>query len=408
MEEQAESAAREVAIDTLQAHQNESAELLRVTPRLSEEQQLEQALECARRYQDTAKPDGQYLRIGCLKYPPNLEKLRWQRTENVIRRVRPGIDEDPRYLAEVAREAASLEVVISKAHTGSPDPMLLNLCDHVLLGTTADPEVDASSEPKAGYVLVLLRNGLIEFLYQAAKATVLSWRPIRPKPGTSGGMAVSIADVERILQRDHSTLELLSRTLHSYMFRGLARPRFVLRPPPKYVCPLELLTIASERFVIAHEYGHALWQHMNAAYTRPPGISEWGDEFNADFFAWFFTTISGDKLDLLPPNVALQGGFFVLYALEILRKTRDLIQFGSIHEDKGTKSHPPNERRIDFLRKLYTKQNFKSNDKLSLDVEDALVPGKTLEYLWSKIQYKFLNAFRQRRPLFPLWEIREV
>lgn len=223
--EEQDQAAREVAIDTLRAHQEECCKYLGLTPACSADQQLEQALTYSRQFQKTAKAAGEYLRIGCFKYPPELERLRWQRTEEVIRRVRPGLDEDPIYLAELAREAASLEIVISKAQTGSPDPKMLNLCDHVLLGTTRDVEVDSEAEPKAGYVLVLLRYGLIEFLYQAAKAVVLSWLPLRPKPGTSGGMGVSQADVDKVLQRDDSTLQLLSRSLHSFMFCGLPRPR---------------------------------------------------------------------------------------------------------------------------------------------------------------------------------------
>ena len=201
--EEQDQAAREVAIDTLRAHQEECCKYLGLTPACSADQQLEQALTYSRQFQKTAKAAGEYLRIGCFKYPPELERLRWQRTEEVIRRVRPGLD----------------------AQTGSPDPKMLNLCDHVLLGTTRDVEVDSEAEPKAGYVLVLLRYGLIEFLYQAAKAVVLSWLPLRPKPGTSGGMGVSQADVDKVLQRDDSTLQLLSRSLHSFMFCGLPRPR---------------------------------------------------------------------------------------------------------------------------------------------------------------------------------------
>ena len=173
---------------------------------------------------------------------------------------------------------------------------------------------------------------------------------------------------------------------------------------------MSLLTIFNERFVIAHEYGHALGQHLNAAYYRPPGISEWADEFNADFLGWVFTTISAAELDLIPPNVALQGAFFSLYALDILRKTRDLIESGSIQEDKGTKSHPTNQKRIEFLKELYKQQNFgdyEHNSKIDLDVEDALIPGKTLEYLWSKIQNQFLVEYQQKRPLFPMWHLFE-
>ncbi|MGA8342616.1 MAG: hypothetical protein WB781_11835 [Candidatus Sulfotelmatobacter sp.] len=88
-------------------------------------------------------------------------------------------------------------------------------------------------------------------------------------------------------------------------------------------------------------------------------------------------------------------------------KTRDLIECGSMQEDRGTESHPPNQQRIEFLKKLYKQQNFRKSATVDLDVEDALTPGKTLEYLWSKIQNQFVNAFRQGRPLCPIWHFFE-
>ena len=393
----------DAAIDALRNHQERCRELLEITPTLTEPEELQLALKYAKQYEARSTRDGDYIRIGCFKYPPRREELRWQRTREVIRRVRPGVDEDPRYLAMLAREAASLEIVISQAHTDSPNPKMLALCNHVLLGTTASLDVNASCEEKAGSAVVLLRYGLIDFFYQAAKSVVLSWRPLEPRPGTSGGLGVSIADIEQVLDKTPHLLELLSETLHAYMFEG--RPRVVgyAPPPAEHVPALELLTTFTERFVIAHEYGHALWQELNPNYARPAGISECADEFNADFFALFFTIMSAGALDLVPPNVALQGGFFTLYALEIIRKTLDLIRFGSVQEDKGTETHPPNQQRIEFLKKLYKKQHFENDKKYDLDIEGALIPGTTLDFLWSRIQHQFVEAKQQGKSLHPIW-----
>ena len=95
------------------------------------------------------------------------------------------------------------------------------------------------------------------------------------------------------------------------------------------------------------------------------------------------------------------------FILTLDSKTRDLIECGSMQEDRGTESHPPNQQRIEFLKKLYKQQNFRKSATVDLDVEDALTPGKTLEYLWSKIQNQFVNAFRQGRPLCPIWHFFE-
>ena len=401
--EQPTETVADVAIDELQAHQAECCRLLRITPRHTDAETLQLTLQFAKQYEQQSRRDGDYIRIGVFKYPAKLEELRWQRTREVIQRVRPGVDEDPRYLAMLARQAASIEIVISRAQTGSPDPKTLAQCDHVLLGTTAMLDMNASSKEASGYALVLLRYGLIDFFYQAAKAVVLSWRPLQPKPGTSGGMGCGIADIEQVLARNPHPLELLSKTLHTYMFQGQPRAVGYDPPPAVYVPALGLLTNFTERFVIGHEYGHALGQQMNPKYVRPAGVSVWADEFNADFLALVFTIMSGESLDLVPPNVSLQGGFFTLYALEVIRKTLDLIRTGSVQQDKGDKTHPPNQQRIDFLKDLYKQQHFESNEKYDLDVERALIPGKTLDFLWSRIQHQFLEARRQGQILHSIW-----
>lgn len=218
------------AIDKLRHDQEEDRVRLGIVPYRTESQVLDLALKHANSYEEESRYQGDFIRIGVFKYPTRLERLRWQRTREVIRRVRPGVDEDPRYLAMLARHAASLELVLSQLHTGSPDSKMLALCDHVLLGTRAQLYADSYSEKEGDRVLVVLSYGFIDFVYQVAKAVVLSWRPLKPRPGTSGGLGASIADIEEVLHSDPRPLELLSKTLHGYMFEG--RPRAARYDPP--------------------------------------------------------------------------------------------------------------------------------------------------------------------------------
>src|SRR5260370_39442664 len=291
-----------ISMDNRRIHQERCRQVLGIAPRLTEAEILELALKQAKVYREQSTRQGDFIRIGVFKYPARLEELRWRQTDEVIRRILPGVDEDPKYLAMLARQAASLEIVLSKAHTHSPDPKTSALWQRVFLGTTTDHSANAESYKTGGDALVLLNFGLIDFLYQTAKSVVLSWRPLEPEPNTSGTLGVSIADIEQVLDKNPYPLELLSKTLHAFMFEGRPRAIGYDPPPTEFVPPLTLLTNFTERFVIAHEYGHALWQELNPQYVRPAGISQWADEFNADFFAFFFTFMSVSRISPFPPN----------------------------------------------------------------------------------------------------------
>lgn len=386
-------------IDTLENHQEKCRKRLLIVPRLTGDELLKKTLEQQKRREGLSKKAGEFIFTGSFQYPAQLEELRWQRTREVIMRIRPGVDEDPVYLAELAREAASIEIVVSKCHTPPSNPELLALCDRVLLGTTTEVTADASSGLIGNRSLVLLRMGLLEFLYQAAKAVILSWEPVSGRAGLHTGPEA----VARTLSKNPYPIELLSKSLDSYMFEGRPHAAGYSPPPKEYEHALENLTTFNERFVIAHEYGHSLWQDLKIPNSPPIPQSARHKELQADFFALLFCTMSGEVLDLASPNAVLQGGFFSLTVLDILRKTRELTYFGAVQEDHGNETHPPIGDRINWLKKEYQKYFFADDNKYDLSVERALDPSTTLENLWRRIQDRFVAAKQAGRKLHPVW-----
>ena len=390
------------SIEALQAHQARCRRELGYPDPTPDYPVLKLALEEAKKYENDARREGDFYRIGIFKYPAQLEPIRWQRTYNVIKRVNPGVDESPVYLAMLARQAATVELIIT--NFGLADKKLCDACDRILLGTTAEPSMNSECLPQFDSSWVILCNGLIDFVYQAAKAVVLSWRPKPPDPGATVSLGSTISDVESVLAEDERPLKLLLHNLHSFLFLGQPRPRKYNPPSPIYHPALSQLTNCNERFVIAHEYGHAVFQQLRAVGALDQYSENRSEELDADQFAFVATLNSSSQLDLIAPNCALQGGFFVVQCVEIIRQAVNLVRHCKTGEDKGDGVHPPNSVRKTFLEKLYNNQHLESEGRYNLDLEGALVPAQTLEYLWNRICDLFFHMGELGFELHPIWD----
>ena len=341
------------SIQRLRQYQKRSREGLGLSPSRTEEEILALAMRRADEREAQAVRDGSFIREHVFKYPAPMEALRWKRTREVINRVVPGMDEDPVYLELLARQAASIEIILRQEHTGFPNPKGSALCDRVLLGTVADLDLEAFSVPAADHALVVLSAGLISILYQAEKSVVLSWRPVKPGLGSTISLSPKAADVDHTLKMNPYPVGLLYKTLHQYLFKGYSRATDYDPPPAEYIPALLVLINHSERFVIAHEYGHALLHQLASSGVLPAEHASWPKEFEADCFAFFFEVVSARELDHLPANVALQGGLFMFSVLEVLRKALSVVRYGEVSEDVGSETHPPTQQRIEYLKQMY-------------------------------------------------------
>lgn len=264
------------------------------------------------------------VRRGAFSYDAAAEAQRIERGEALIRRVDPGPFEDPRYLALLADQAAALELAYEQMWPALPPSTF----DRFLLGTIHSPEVDAFSTgfSRSGIWVVGLNNGLVDFIYQAAKAVVAACDPIRTTGSGRGPLVESSTSLEAVARRlleDPQPGLRLTKTLAVHFFGGHSRPASDEIVPDVQHPPLSLLIGMAERWVIAHEYGHGLVPpELEARLQHRQG------ELFADNIATVATVWSAAVHDVVPPEFALTGALFALRCLDVRRRALALLLTG--------------------------------------------------------------------------------
>ncbi|MCC7052478.1 MAG: hypothetical protein IT355_04370 [Gemmatimonadaceae bacterium] len=368
------------ALESLRRQQQVGREKLGVYHALSRGDVLAQSLARADAREGAATAEDGWIYSNGMRFPEATERTRWARTRAIISRTQPGTDEDPKYLEMTARQLASIEMLLRADHTDAPDARMAEICDRILLGTSPALVPDALARRVGDHFIVLVSFGLIDFCYQSAKASVLSWKPIPAPDGVAFSFRNEAAHVDEVLAADPSPLRLFQSTLEAFLFEGL--PRAVSNAPPaaNYQAPLGILTNANERFILAHEVGHTLHDALDIVPADGTAVAE---ELAVDDFAFYAVVESGHRFDALPPNFSAQGAYFVLTALEVIRQALDLARHGEVREDHGFVGHPPVARRLQALRQRYLATVSDRDDDLW--IEPALSPARTLQQLWDRV-----------------------
>ncbi len=351
----------------------------------------------AAREQQAQLIDGQ-LRSQFGRYPEATERLRWARTREILERAAPGVDEDGVYLEMLARQAASIEMVLRSEHSDTPNPVGAALCDSVVLATLPALLPDASSRRFGDSSLVFVSAGLMDWVYQATKVSVLSWQQLTGKEHYVSFRNTSEA-VDTMLDTDPRPAALLADVLESYLFSGIARPQVSVMPQASLQAPLAVLTNFNERFIVAHEYGHAMHDANDIVL---PGRADGAEEYAADAFAFDLVIRSGFEIDDVAPNVAAQGAWFVLTALDVLREALDMARLGAIGPDTGSAQHPPVQARHARLRERYLETV--SDEDGDLWIDAAVAPSRALRQVWERVLKSGRPSGWQGRAVFAGWD----
>lgn len=374
------------------------------------QQALEQ-LHIQRRVVPTDDPDR--VRRGEFSFHRDLEQERMQRAEDLIRRIEPGPFENPGYFAYLAYEVASFELAFST---------LRDQFSRVLFGTVHDANAESSSRhtTAGACTVVFMNSGLIDFFYQAAKASIEAQRPVRSRNFVQTD--ADLKDVRDRLKINPAPVERLYHTLESYFYLGYPRafPNEPLLPEQSVV--MDALKGMTERWAIAHEYGHRLALGLN--FEKSPGSAAWSEEYFADVNATVLTVLSAARLDRLPPEVSLGGGNFALACLEIVRRAYSIVTTGLQGEDVGTETHPPSRERaqqnIAIFRRFFnvkydtTDHGFDlslvvpgkttNGDSFGSDrVAQAYAPANVLLAIWPAVKERLLQQYKSKRPLHKIW-----
>jgi hypothetical protein len=362
------------------------------------------------------------VRRGPFRYNRSLEERRIEKARALIERVAPGPFEDPNYLAFLSYQAASIELAYELMPISEGQRERFS---RFLLGTAHDPEINAfASRLKAGgYTVVVLNSGLVDFIYQAAKATVEVLDPTRATEGRSAVSATyDLAGIRAKLTADPGPADRLYRTLEAYFFKGYPRAAAFEPIVEEHYPFLSVIVGMAERWVIGHEYGHGLAPSFAQA---PAGVSaERAEEYFADDNATIATVFSGGSLDAVPPEFPLGGAIFALACLGILEAALDTVSHGGTsRRDAKSQSHPaPRDRAaraVNCFRQFFDvayrpggrfdlffvpKPEVPETHNFSKEqVERAYAYANILRAVWQPARERLLHDFRQERPLHAVW-----
>jgi hypothetical protein len=349
-----------------------------------------------------ARQEGEYVRVGVFRYLADIERARWDRTAEIVERVQPGPFEDGGYLEFLAYQAASVEMYLA---TADLDPSVEPALHRIIFGTTGEPTSQASTRQVGDAAFIVMSAGMVSLMYQMAKAVTLSWMPKPAPKGAAISLSGDLQDTRTVIDRDPTSVNIVADTLLGWLYNGFPRPPDSMEPPPIYQPSLGLLTNYSERFVIAHEYGHGLVDQFGIALpwvNDAQNMSGIDKEFRADVIASIVVAASAGELDGVAPNIALQGAVLAMKAHEIADRAIDLARGGDGAPSWRSTTHPPFEARAQLVEEVYRSLTQGVEDS-RLDVAGMRVPADTAELLWERVSPRLRTELRTGRRLHPIW-----
>ncbi|MGC3946355.1 MAG: hypothetical protein QM762_17855 [Chryseolinea sp.] len=387
-------------------------------PFRDEENTLMPTLELLNKHtQFTNTKDPERIKRGFFSFHRQNELERIKVARELIIRTEPGPFEDPNYMALMAYQAASVEMIVRMLKKDMPPSKFL-------LGTVHDPFVNAFAKRynSSGYTLIVLHSALIEFIYQAVKVVVELLKPANTNsPNPTVELNDSSDKIKQVMKKNPLPVERLFKTLESYFYLGYPRAFAHEIPDQKQQGMISICTAMAERWVIAHEYGHGLF----TGYIDPEKVNnrQWVEEYIADSNATICTVYSAAKLDGLPPEFALSGASFSLACLEVLRRAYSIVTEGISHRDEGTDTHPPNKARVkqtidifkQFFDVRYGDRKFEVDFLLRLAVPDNHIFGdehikrmhfnsRLLFNVWDEVKQMLEEQYHLRRKLHHMWQ----
>lgn len=352
-----------------------------------------------------------------------LQTERWSLTRDIVERIRPGPYENSAYLLTLAEEAAAIEGYLRR-EAAPPLAGLSEFASRTLIGTTNEPLGHARSSLVGGrYVVVMVSGAMMDFLYQAAKAVVLSWNEETPPKGwrfafsgssnNSAGSSGKASSAQSALSAD-----LLQDAIGTWLYDGYPRLLQSALPPTPYIAPLAVLTTFAERFVLAHEYSHVIFDHLRQSSAEIDDEVEtedsiddkrakrWRLEARADIVGARILAASAALYDGAPAITSLTGAAFAMKSYELWEQALQIAVLGDRHWLSGTDRHPPFEWRRELLERVYAEAD-QDHDEAPPDLASLFLATRTLDQLWERVAPRLQAQFRAGRRPHSTWASEE-
>lgn len=389
----------------LRAIQQRLAELVKRPP-AQESERFRQILEQQYEREQGARVEGGRLRSpgSPFAYPEGRERQRFERTEHIIQRVRPGPCETSPVFASLARQAATIELLIEERST-TPGEARQGFHPAIVLGTmmfSTSRSVPLLSCERDN-AIVLLNGTFIDFVYRVIKLTVLSWKLLSGERVTPASFDCRAEATLDTLATRPQLEEAFVELLLSYCRTSV--PRLDLPAPPRpYQMPLELLIGYAERFMIAHGYAQLGLLGVPAAAAGPQeAATADAGMLAADQAAATAVLLTAGTLDMVDPMIALQGCLLAVHCDHLVADalTRFATASTAPRATAGT-AHPQRVERLAATWSALARDSGMPDDDARHALDYSQAAAGTPLLLWQRTEQRFAAAAAGIPPS-PLW-----
>ena len=294
---------------------------------------------------------GDKVRLGWMVYRPEWVAAWDSRADRIWARLLPGPYESPGIINVLVRQAAVVEHALQGGLSSFSSQLNTSrFTERVLLGTLARGDVEAFAANTAikDYPIILVHNGLPGLFFMVARAMTAAWPAESPPAGRTVAFNTTEERVRDRLSKSSVAMSTLAGTLLAYLYSGDPWRTSLSYIEPERTMPLGVLLTMAERWVLAHEYAHVLFDLDGPNPSTQRGRHDM--ELRADAVATNIVLASAAELDSVDPATALAGIALALRSFRLIDEAFGIATTGQPRQDSPTDTHPSV---IDRLRNVY-------------------------------------------------------
>ncbi|MEU7963547.1 hypothetical protein AB0D09_08790 [Streptomyces sp. NPDC049097] len=256
--------------------------------------------------------------------------------------------------------------------------------------------------------LVVFESGLADFANLFSKAVALAM-PFGDFGKGKIGFSVNLDNVRRHLADSPDAIRRFREVVLAYLLKGEPGQA------PQYFAPhpidmqASMLRDGLELFVLGHEYGHVLANHLADSHNprRLLGTAlgeltevtwKWEQEHEADLLGWLLCAQVMNEKYVLPFSHACVELFFS--ACEVLERALSLLVMGRNDLRHASPTHPPISSRRDVVRGFL-------RERVKGEVESAIILGTAIhnivDILWEHTAPVVLDLHQGGAQPAPRW-----
>jgi hypothetical protein len=351
---------------------------------------------------------GDKVRWGWMLYRPEWVAAWDSRADRIWARISPGPYEVPGIINILVREAAVVEHALQGGLSSFPFQLdTSRSTERVVLGTLWRGNVNAFATNTAvrDYRIVLVYHGLPGLFYMVALAMTAAWSAAAAPAGRTAAFNPTEEHVRDRLSESSLAISTLAGTLTAYLYSGDPWRTPLSRVESERTMPLGVLLSLAERWVLAHEYAHVLFDLDDS--TPKASQDPHGKELRADAVATNIVLASAADLDSVAPAIALAAITMALRSFRLIGEAFGIAKTGRPSEDLPSQTHPSVMQR---LRNVYS--------IMSIDMERAGVPEqkrdeimslsdhvwRTIDLIGERVFPTILASHQSGRKVHPIWD----